>query len=187
MANKKTAVLTEQQYKEILSAMESGSSFFRPNEQIRLICILEANLGSRIGDILALKRSDFKFNGSFHFIYVKEHKTGKLRDFAVNEDIYNLVEEYCKKNGREQDDYIFTIKARAVQTYINKVCDWLEIDNIGTHSFRKLYGTNIYNSTGGDIRLTQKALNHSSPSITQVYIGVDDDEINHVILDRALL
>ena len=58
MANKKCAALTKEQLKEIITTMRSGGAGFRKNEQIATALLLEANLGMRIEDILALHLGD---------------------------------------------------------------------------------------------------------------------------------
>ena len=43
--NKKTIALTTEQYKNIITSMREGSSFFRPNERVATALVLEGNLG----------------------------------------------------------------------------------------------------------------------------------------------
>ena len=56
--NKKTVALTTEQYKEIITTMQSGFSGFRPNPRIAMALQLEANLGLRISDIVKLTDID---------------------------------------------------------------------------------------------------------------------------------
>ena len=44
--------------------------------------------------------------------------------------------------------------------------------NIGTHSFRKYFATEIYKDNDYNIVLVQQLLQHSSVAITQRYIGI---------------
>ncbi|MFQ9509480.1 MAG: tyrosine-type recombinase/integrase [Lachnospiraceae bacterium] len=58
---------------------------------------------------------------------------------------------------------------------------YLELDNIGTHSFRKFYATDIYVENNYNIVLVQHLLQHSSSAITQRYIGIQQKEIEDAI------
>ena len=63
MANKKCAAFTKQQLEEIITTMRSGGAGFRKNEQIATALLLEANLGMRIEDILAIHLQDIVMDG----------------------------------------------------------------------------------------------------------------------------
>lgn len=77
MANKKCAALTKEQLKEIITTMRSGVAGFRKNEQIATALLLEANLGMRIEDILALHLQDIVMNGGRYRLNVIEKNTQK--------------------------------------------------------------------------------------------------------------
>lgn len=51
------------------------------------------------------------------------------------------------------------------------------IENIGTHTMRKTFGYHHYQQYK-DIALLQEIFNHSSPSITLRYIGINQDNID---------
>ncbi len=60
-----------------------------------------------------------------------------------------------------------------VYRFLNYACDQLGISiNVGTHTMRKTFGYFFYQKFN-DIALLQKILNHSSPSITMRYIGLE--------------
>ena len=61
--NKKTTALTTEQYRNIITAMREGSSFFRPNERVATALVLEGNLGLRISDIVRLRPCDIVNDG----------------------------------------------------------------------------------------------------------------------------
>ena len=56
--NKRTIVLTTEQYKEIIQTMREGFCGCRPNERIATALVLEGNLGLRISDILSQIRDN---------------------------------------------------------------------------------------------------------------------------------
>ena len=172
MANKTTVALSKEQYQEIIQTMRKGGAGFRPNERISTALILEANLGMRIEDILNLRLSDIILDGDRIRLNIKEKKTGKRRTFTVPMEVFQFIERYASRNRIEVDEPLFPITERAVQKYLKKVADYLGFENIGTHSFRKFFATDIYIKKDYNIVLVQQLLQHSSVAITQRYIGI---------------
>ena len=112
---------------------------------------------------------------------VVEKKTKKKRTFTVPQEIYLYVENYCLKNNIGKDDIIFQIKERNIQKYLKKVSAYLGYENVGTHSFRKYYATDIYNKNNHDIALVQKLLQHGSAATTQRYINISEEKVENAI------
>lgn len=177
MANKTTVALTQEQYTEIITAMRKGGAGFRPNDRIASCLVLEANLGLRIEDILRLRLSDIIKDGSRYRLDIIEKKTQKKRTFTVPFMIYQFMQIYCLENNIGEDDIMFLITERAVQKHLQKVADYLGYENIGTHSFRKFFATEIYKDNDYNIVLVQKLLQHSSVAVTQRYIGISGKEV----------
>jgi site-specific recombinase XerD len=88
---------------------------------------------------------------------------------------------YTLENGIKPHEIIFPITERAVQKQLKLVSDYLELDGVGTHSFRKFYATRIYNENGHNIALVQQLLQHSSPVVTQKYIGIQSKQLEEAI------
>ena len=185
--NKKTVALTAAQYQEIIETMKKGFSGCRSNERIATALVLEANLGMRISDIMQLRLADIIKDGSRYRLDIIEQKTGKRRVFTVPFSIYQYIENYCLRNQIDRSAVIFPITERAVQKQLKIVCDYLGIDGISTHSFRKFYATEIYRNNGCDIVLVQQLLQHSSAATTQKYIGIAPERIEKAITDHANL
>ena len=177
--NKKTTALTTEQYRNIITAMREGSSFFRPNERVATALVLEGNLGLRISDIVN--------DGGRYRLSIVEQKTGKQRVFTVPLVIQQYIENYCLRNGIKRTDLIFPITTREVQKVLARVCDYLGYEGISTHSFRKWYATEIYKNNGYDIALVQRHLQHSSAAVTQRYIGIEPQRIEKAIEGHAEL
>ena len=185
--NKKTKVLTTEQYREIIETMRKGFCGCRPNDRIATALVLEGNLGLRISDIIKLRPCDIVRDGDRYRLEVVEQKTGKRRVFTVPLLIQQYIENYCLRNGIRRTDLIFPISERAVQKQLKIVCDYLDIEGISTHSFRKWYATEIYNANGFDIALVQRLLQHSSATTTQRYIGIEPQKIEAAIQNHAKL
>lgn len=185
--NKKTVALTTEQYKEIISTMQSGFTGCRPNERIATALVLEGNLGLRISDIVKLRPSDIVKDGDRYRLEIVEQKTGKSRVFTVPLVIQQYIENYCLRNNIGKKDLIFPISERMIQKQLKIVCDYLGYEGISTHSFRKWYATEIYKANGYDITLVQRLLQHSSAAVTQRYIGIEPQRIESAIENHAYL
>ena len=185
--NKKTKALTTDQYKEIIQTMREGFCGCRPNDRVATALVLEGNLGLRISDIIKLRPCDIVKDGDRFRLEVVEQKTGKSRVFTVPLLIQQYIENYCLRNGIRRNDLIFPITERAVQKQLKIVCDYLEMEGVSTHSFRKWYATEIYNKNDHDIALVQRLLQHSSASTTQRYIGIEPQRIEQAIQNHAQL
>ena len=185
--NKKTKALTTAQYKEIIQTMREGFCGCRPNDRVATALVLEGNLGLRISDIIKLRPCDIVKDGDRFRLEVVEQKTGKSRVFTVPLLIQQYIENYCLRNGIRRNDLIFPITERAVQKQLKIVCDYLDMEGVSTHSFRKWYATEIYNKNDYDIALVQRLLQHSSASTTQRYIGIEPEKIETAIQNHAQL
>lgn len=185
--NKKTKALTTEEYREIIQTMREGFCGCRPNDRIATALVLEGNLGLRISDILRLRLCDIVRDGDRYRLEITEKKTGKRRVFTVPLVLQQYVENYCLRNGIDREERIFPLTERAIQKQLKTVCDYLGIQGISTHSFRKWYATEIYKSSGYDITLVQRLLQHSSAATTQRYIGIEPQRIEAAIEEHAAL
>lgn len=185
--NKKTLAITTEQYREIISTMREGFTGARPNPRIAAALMLEANIGLRISDVLRLRLSDIVMDGGRYRLSIVEQKTGKARTFTVPVPLYNFLRVYCLDNGIDAESPIFPLTERAVQKHLQAVCDYLGLQGISTHSFRKWYATEIYNANGHDVALVQRLLQHSSAATTQRYIGIQPEAIEAAIAGHLCL
>lgn len=187
MPGKTTVALTDEQYREIIQAMRTGSSFFRPNIRIATVLILETNLGVRIEDILALRLCDIVLDAGKYRLHIKELKTSKTRRFTVPNEVYTFIKDYCDCNNINKEDKIFPIGERTVQKYLKKVCDYLGYENISTHSFRKYAGMRLYEYSNHDIFLVKEFYQHSSIATTQRYLSITPTRLEEAITQNVRL
>lgn len=179
--------ITENEYREILEVLENGFLNHRPNHKIATALRLEANLGIRISDIMVLTLNDIVYESGRYHLDIVEQKTKKVRTFTVPLEVVEYIRSYCKENNIADNERIFDITERQVQMHLKYVCDYLGLEKVSTHSFRKFFATSIYNNNEYDIVLVQKLLQHSSPATTQRYIGISSQTIekalnNHICL-----
>lgn len=191
MANIKTKALTTEEYKLIIQTMRSNFEYdgkeFRANNRIATALVIQSNLGLRIGDVLNLKLNDIVKDGDRYRLDITEEKTDKKRTFTVPIEVYNYIKMYCLENNIKPTARIFDIGERAVQKQLKIVCQYLGLEKISTHSFRKYFATKIYMDSNYNVALVKELLQHSNINITQRYIGVSTKEVetalnNHVCL-----
>jgi len=187
LANKTTIALTREQFEEIITTMRTGGAGFRRNDKIATALILEANLGIRIGDILKLTPKSIIKDGNRYRLNIIEEKTEKKRYFTVPNEIYTFIKEYCVRHKINPDERLFPFTERNVQKYLAKVMDYLEYENVGTHSFRKFFATDILEKNNYNIVLVQQLLQHSSPSTTQRYIGITSEQMENALKGHIAL
>jgi len=179
--NKKTLTLTVEEYHDIIDTMKTGFSGCRANKDMAMALVVEANMGLRISDILKLKLTDIVKDGDRYRLNIREQKTKKERFFTVLTESYQNLKIYCLENGIKPDEQIFKFTERGVQKKLKQVCDYLGYDGISTHSFRKFFATQIYIGNDYNVVLVQQLLQHSTPAVTQKYIGIQPQQIESAL------
>ncbi len=142
------------------------------------------NTGLRISDILPTKVRDIlNSNGEYRdYLTLKEMKTGKLKKIKINDALRKNINSYLKATKLSSDSYLFSsqkggyfgrVQAYRVLKDAAKIC---KVENFGTHSLRKTWGYWTYSVSKYNIGLIMDTFNHSSPSITLRYIGINQDQ-----------
>lgn len=188
-----TRPLEMEEYRDMIELITNGFSYtdkegkerkFRRNDKLALALILQANLGLRIGDVLALTLNNFQNNK----LVIAEDKTEKLQNREVNQKIIQLIYDYAIENKLDKKDKLFNrLSVRAVQKQLKIVTEHLNLINISTHSFRKMYAVIQYENNNNNIELVKELLNHSSIATTQRYIRVSQNAINEASKNICLL
>lgn len=170
------------EYKKVIQLINEGFQYtkngkfkiFRPNKNLSLALQLQASIGLRIGDVLDLKVNNFR-NGKLE---IRESKTSKLQYREINSNIVTKIMQYAIENKLGSTDKLFNVGVRAIQKQLKIVCDFLGLQNISTHSFRKMYAVTIYENNNNNIELVKELLNHTNISTTQRYIRVTQKSID---------
>jgi integrase len=151
----------------------------RRSPRNRLMFILGINTGLRISDILMLTVQDIH---NKQHIEVREQKTGKVRQIKINSNLQTAIKEYFKcYDCEESQKKVFDISRIQAYRIINDAARTVGLlDRIGTHTLRKTFGYHHYQKHK-DVAILQNIFNHSSPSVTLRYIGVDADMMDESI------
>ncbi|MCX4304603.1 MAG: tyrosine-type recombinase/integrase [Acetatifactor sp.] len=180
--------------------LERIKNFFlseRPNPRNQLLLILGLNTALRISDILSLKWKDVYCEEDQSWrrhIFLLEQKTGKRSEIFINDSAKQALVSYfdflkertgsipCAKQflfpGRGSKDRPLTrvqafrlIKTAARHCQISGV--------ISCHSLRKTFGYHAWKQ-GVEPALLMNIYNHASFQNTKRYLGIDQDDRDHV-------
>lgn len=177
MANKKTRALTEDEFFLIAETISEGfitseGVKIKPNNRIAMALTLQANIGLRIGDIVNLRLVDIVKDGDRYRLDIIEQKTKKKRTFTIQNYVLTSLQTYALNNNIKPNQKLFDITVRQVQKHLQITAEYLELENIGTHSFRKFFAVTIYNENGYNVELVRTLLQHSTTAVTQHYLSV---------------
>ncbi len=139
-------------------------------------------IGIRISDILNIKVKDVKNRDN---LKLREIKTGKEKLMPIQPHLKKEINKYIEDVELNDYDYLFKSRKRKtkpitrVQAYniLRKIAKKYKLENIGTHTLRKTFGYHFYKNTN-DVALLMTIFNHSDPSITLRYIGIEQDNVN---------
>ncbi|AGK96640.1 site-specific integrase [Clostridium pasteurianum] len=156
------------------------------------LIVLGLNTALRISDILSLTWEDvydFEEKEVKTHVYIKEQKTGKDKKFLLNK---NAIDELLKYKRKLKDinssDYIFSSRNgqnKAITRYmaikiVKESCSAVGIkEHVGCHSLRKTFGYHSWKK-GVPVPVLMELFNHSTQSITKLYLGISQDDIDDV-------
>ncbi|WP_417316211.1 tyrosine-type recombinase/integrase [Cycloclasticus pugetii] len=144
------------------------------------IWIFGLNVALRITDLLSIKMAD----AAKGRIVINEGKTGKLRNIELNTRAMEIAK--ARQVAHPHHTYLFEVDSNrakgkpvsrvAVAKAFKAVGEELGI-LLGTHSMRKTRGWVMY-SAGKSIEEICRVLNHSSPAVTMLYLGITQKDID---------
>ncbi len=170
-----------------LDDLKRVESILSKRKRDLLFFILGTNCGLRISDILSLDVKDVRGK---NYVMLTEIKTGKFKKFPLNSRLKPMLEEYTK--GRYDNEPLFMTKfknrlGRVTAYYtIRNACEAANLEEkFGTHTMRKTFGYHHYKKYK-DVAMLQKIFNHSSPSVTLRYIGIEQEQIDESYVNFIL-
>ena len=102
-------------------------------------------------------------------------------------DVVVFIQNYALENNINPTAKLFDISERTIQNHLQLVCEYLNLDNVSTHSFRKMFASSIYMNNGYNIELVRVLLQHSSIATTQRYIGLQRKEVEEALQKHVIL
>ena len=161
---------------------------------VRDALIIELALGSglRVSEMANLKVEDLYLKRGQASIYLKNGKGRKDRVVDIGSLLKKQIVEFLDYRNTDSP-YLFPsergekMTRSGIQQIFKK---WAKKSGISSHysihSLRHTYATNLYKASGYNLRLVQKQLGHSSPSITQVYADVMNTDVEEALKNLEL-
>ena len=173
--------------------IQAISKMLSDNPRNNLLFVMGTNNGLRTGDLLKLKVSDVKGMKVGDTLIIKEGKTGKRNMLVMNKSIHKSLQIYLDALKPMDDDALFASRkgrrSITIQCVNNMVKKWVsEINlkgNYGAHSLRKTWGYVQRTVYGVGFEILCKRFNHSSPAITMRYLGIEDKEVQNILMNEV--
>ena len=122
---------------------------------------------------------------------IKEQKTNKSNIVMINKEVRRALAVYLDEVKPNDEDYLFKSRIGQNQplnrSYVNSlVKKWTDDlkGNYGTHSLRKTFGYIQRKVFGTSFEVICKRFNHSNPSVTMRYLGIEDKEVSGILLNE---
>lgn len=168
--------ITANEYKRLLAQAEKAND-------LQAIAIMKtlACTGCRVSELIKMKGLEYK-NGDYE---IKLGKGGKSRIVFVNNEAIEAINDYRRKRGHEENDYIFMnkfnrnhIARQEVNKLISKYGGLAKIKKTKTHphAFRHMVGFNLI-AQGVPIDQVSKYLGHTNVNTTAIYTKVTKSDL----------
>jgi integrase len=173
--------------------IQSISKMLTDNPRNHLLFVMGTNNGLRTGDLLKLKVEDVNGMKVGDTLVIREGKTGKRNILVMNKSIHKSMQIYLEALKPMDDDALFASRkgrrSITIQCVNNMVKKWVgEINlkgNYGAHSLRKTWGYVQRTVYGVGFEILCKRFNHSSPAITMRYLGIEDKEVQNILMNEV--
>ena len=155
--------------------------------------------GCRVGEIVALKRTDLDTERQQATVFGKGRKKRVVR---FDEKAWKAVWDYLDardlviqpttngdplftRHDRKASGKLLPLSTNAMRWSLDHLCDKANVDHLTPHQFRHRFATLVLEQTG-DITIVQEMLGHSSVQTTQVYAKVSNPRLDKVYHDVKL-
>ncbi len=175
---------TKSDYLDFDKAMNKSLSLLKEpkKEMIGLYILVSINTGLRCSDVIQLTYEQLRQDT----ITIAEKKTGKIKTIKINKNIHDAI----IKLGTERTGLVFMSQKNTVVTiqHINRLIKEAfakesKTLSISTHSCRKAFGRKVFEGNGESEKslvMLMDLYNHSSLSMTKVYLGIRQEEMNNI-------
>lgn len=177
--------------------LKALGEYFLKQGQLRnyTMVVMGVSTVLRISDLLSLKWSDVyddRRQDFYTHVTVRERKTGKIKTIALNKQAIHALRLYFPhKRGtfifasnRKEDKAISRVQAWRI---IHAAVIAVEIaGKIACHSLRKTWGYHACRNGAVPPAVIMHVYNHSSFTVTQRYLGIEQDDLDKAYLGMEL-
>lgn len=176
-----------------LKDIESIKKILSSKTRDLLLFTMGINNGLRCGDLLRIRVSNVSHLKPGDTLKIREQKTGKENVLMINKSTHRILKIYLDEMKPDQDDYLFKSRKAhnqplSVGTVNGMMKSWVRSINLkgnyGTHSLRKTFGYIQRKKFGVSWEVLCKRFNHSSQSVTLRYLGIEDREVNGILMNE---
>lgn len=174
----------------LLKDIRAISDMLHKSPRDHLLFVMGINNGLRTGDLLRLKVKDVKYLKPEDSFMIIEQKTKKRNVLKINKAVYKSLQNYLDALEPYDDEYLFASRkggeALTVPSVNRLIKTWTSRVNLkgryGAHSLRKTWGYIQRMRYGTPIEIICKRYLHSSPAVTMRYLGIQDKEVDDILL-----
>ena len=170
--NGQAAVLDDDQLAELFDAL---------NQPHRLLFQICYHTAARVGEAIQLQRSDI-VNGRILY-RARNTKTKQTRDVVISPPLAQIL----KETKLPQRGYLFPGKnggymtTQAADLALRKACDYIGLEGVSTHSFRRSLLTKLHRA-GYSLRTLQQVTQHQDIGNLARYLDVGKEEADLALL-----
>jgi len=185
---------------EISKTTKSVPKYLTENEALELlnlakrskrdyaIILMFLTCGLRVSEMASLNRSDIRADNTM----VITGKGNKQRKIWLTDDLIVAINRYletrddnnpCMWTGNEGSRYSKIGIQFMVKDYLTKIGR----EDCSVHKLRHTFATLMYQSGSADLLQLQQILGHSSPSTTQIYTHVADEQLAECVKHNPLV
>ena len=178
--------LTPDEYKELVESIKEHSQSALVKRNLLLVAIA-LNNGLRASDVVTLRVGDVLNKTSTKII---EQKTGKVKRLYWNNCLKEINDYLATYHYNDENDWLFPGSKdghfsvhgfyQMIVRIARKTGNEALINKIGTHSFRKTFGHELYKN-GTDVEIISQLCNHSSQRVTRHYLGIEQEDLDNVV------
>lgn len=163
------------------------------NPRDHLLFVMGVNNGLRVGDLLKLKVGQVRGLKRAACVEIFEGKTGKRNVLVINGLVEKALKHYFAQMDVDDNAYLFASRKGqnrpiTIQTVNRLIKQWTKAINLkgnyGAHSLRKTWGYLQRTKKGVGFEIIAKRFNHSSPSVTMRYLGIQSKEVYDVLMNN---
>ena len=154
-----------------------------------LIIEVAINTGLRVSELANLKIEHLHLKKGQNSLLVKYGKGNKNRIVHFGINLKNQILEYLNYQN-SNSEYVFPsqrgekMTPSGIQQVFKKYAKKARLSSrYSIHSLRHTYAVRLYKASSYNLRMVQKMLGHSSPTVTQVYADVLGSDIEKAIAD----
>jgi integrase len=171
--------------------IKSISKLLQGKPRDLLLWTMGINNGLRASDIVGIKIVQVQDLKPGDVLNIVESKTGKDNILVINNSVYKVLKGFLESMQPYPGDYLFQsrkgghISSQSVGRLVKGWCRDINLKgNYGAHTLRKTWGYHQRVNHGVGFEILCKRYNHSSPSITMGYLGIEDKEVHNVLMNE---